>query len=84
MIHQMAIIINRLAKKTAARTKKVLIPIVLEIVDRNLVTVLLLRFGLTIFMNLKSHLSFGTKNHTRFINNPIILQGFIRSGNRLK
>lgn len=84
MIRRMAIIIYNLAKKIAVKTKQTGIPTVLEIVDRNLVTVLLLRFGLTIFMNLKSHLSFGTKNHTRFINNPIILQGFIRSGNRLK
>lgn len=84
MIHQMAIIINRLAKKTAARTKKVLIPIVQEIVDKHLVTVLLLRIGYTILKILRMHFFLRTKNHSHYIVNPSILQGFIPSGNRLK
>lgn len=84
MIRQMVIILKDLAKKTAAMKKKARIPIVREIVARNLVTVLLLHFGCTILKILKTHFFLRTKYHSHYTINPIILQGFIPSGNRLK
>lgn len=63
---------------------KVQILIVREIVDRNLVTVLSLRFGFTILESLRTPFFLRAKNHSHYIVNPIIHQGFIPSGNRLK
>ena len=75
--------VNRLAKKTAAKTV-VKIPVVQEIVVQNLVTILLLHIGCRILNILIVHFFLRTRNHTHSISNPIILQGFIPSGNHLK
>ena len=75
--------VNRYAKRTVAKIARA-IPVVQELVMQNPVTILLQHTGFRI-LNILITLSFlRTKNHTHSINKPIILQGFIPFGNRLK
>jgi len=82
MILQMAIILKVLARKIVAKKMQVLT--VREIAARNRATVLFPHFGCTIIMTLITPIFLRAKDHFLYITNPIILQGFIPSGNRLK
>ncbi|MFB5946356.1 MULTISPECIES: hypothetical protein [Albibacterium] len=82
MILQMAIMLKVLAKKIVATTMQVLT--VQEIAARNRVTAPFLHFGCTILKILKRPFFLRAKDHSHYTINPIILQGFIPSGNRLK